>query len=183
MRTLLILLMALVPTALWAEEKPLETKACYQAFEKYNPKFVVDFANKAKKHILEKGEAGFKDFNQVGPLTFESYPYSPPIVIIRCDQMRVETFFFEKMRPQLQEPGSLKKFVDVNGQHTFVKLCSKLRGSVQAAWEMQKHYWVGCNGPVEMGMLLMKIPGTPYAVESTLPTLKYTIKDFEAALR
>jgi len=177
------MLLLLLATNLWAEQKPLEGKSCYDAFSKYDPKFVVDFANRAKEHLLKHGDAAFVDFNKVGPYTFDSFPYSPPITVLRCDEMRAASFFIDEMRPQMTTPGALKKFVDANGKHTFSNLCSKVRGKVQAAWVMQTHYWISCTSPLKMGVYIVKVPGTPYVIQSSLPSLKYKLKDFEASLK
>jgi len=166
-----------------AEDKPLDVPACYQAFSKYSPKDVVAFAQKARDHILKDGKAALADFNKIGPYTFESFPYSPPMTVLRCDEMRGETFFLEQMYKEVTSPDYLKKFVDAKGEHTFVKLCSKVRGGSNAAWVMQEHFWIGCDGPLTMGVLLLRVPGTPYFLQSSLTTDKYKLEDFEAALK
>ena len=185
MRPLILLISFLFATNLWAEEAKLNTEQCYQKFAHYTPQYTLEHARKARDYFLSHGkEAPFAEFNKISPLTFDPFPFSSPITLFRCDEMRAVTFMIDEMRPTLTEPGYLKKFSDVNGQHTFVALCAKIKGgSVEGAWVMQEHFWIGCEGPVKMGMLALKIPGTPYAIQTSLPSDKYTLEDFQKTLK
>ena len=182
MRSLLIFLFILIGGSAYAEETALEPAACYKAFKQYSPADVIAFAKQARDYI-QKNEASIKDFNKVSPLTFRSFPFSPAITVMRCDEMKVVSFVFPEMLRVVSEPGYLIKFIDVNGQHTFVSLCAKMRGNAEAAWTMQEHFWMQCNGALKMGVLMLKVPGTPYVIQSSLPSDTLTLKDFEASLK
>ncbi|MDT8446818.1 MAG: hypothetical protein RRB13_07970 [bacterium] len=174
----------LFASPLWAEETPTKSaEECYATFKaRYTPESVVQLARAAANHVAEKGEEALSDYLSINPRSWPDPPYSPPITIMRCDNMSSAAFFLPQVFEALKKPGMLKKFQDAEGQHTFFNLCKKVQGKDQAAWVMQTHFWTGCEGPLRMGVLGIKVPGTPYMIQSSLPSAELSLEDFEKTI-
>lgn len=170
---------------LQAEEPPLEIEACYQAFADrgYTPKSVIAQAREEARFLAQKGEAGLQAYMTMNDHSWKNGPIAPPMTVMHCDEMRSAAFFLPEAFKALSTPGSLKKFQDAKGQHTFFNLCKKVHGEAQAAWVIQHHFWVGCKGPLRMGVLGVKVPGTPYMIQSSLPSGTISLEEFERALK
>ncbi|OGG97511.1 MAG: hypothetical protein A2508_00935 [Candidatus Lambdaproteobacteria bacterium RIFOXYD12_FULL_49_8] len=168
--------------ALPAFAEPISVEACYEKFSRYSPKDIVALTEQAKAQILEDPKKALEHYNQLNKDSFPDPPHSPVVTIVRCDEMRGEAFFMDNMRAAFQEKNYLRKFQDVEGKHPFVELCAKLKGNIKGAWTLQTHYWIDCDGPLRMGVLFLKVPGTPYVVQSSLPSKTLSLADYEKSL-
>ncbi|MDX2469330.1 MAG: hypothetical protein QNL04_02005 [SAR324 cluster bacterium] len=181
---LLSILMVAVPSTIaFAKEKGLSTKACYQEFEKYPPKKVIQMARTLRDHISKKGQKGMAALNKPSAMVWPNPPVSPILSVVHCGEMRVETFALPEMLDTVRKKGFLQKFQDAKGKHTFVELCSQMKGHKSEVWTMQDHYWIGCEGLLKMGVLMVKVPKTPYSIQVSLPNDKYSLKDLTKALK
>jgi len=172
-----------VPVLVFAQDKGLSSQACYAAFSKYTPEKVIQMAEKVQDHVIKNGKKGFSDLNRPSPMVWPEVPLSPVVSVVNCGEMKLETFAIPEMYEAVTTKGFLRKFVDADGQPTFVKLCAKIRSENGRAWVMQNHYWAGCDGPLKMGVLLVKVPNSPYSVQVSLPSDKISLSLLNRALK
>ncbi len=178
------ILLAMAPSQIaFAKETGLTPQACYKKFEKYPPKKVIQMARDLSDYVAKKGQSGMSALLKPGPLVWPDPPVSPILSVVHCGQMRLETFALPEMLEVTKQKGFLSKFQDAKGKHTFVELCSKLKGKKTEVWTMQDHYWIGCQGQLKMGVLMVKVPNSPYSIQVSLPTEKHTLKDLQRALK
>ena len=164
------------------DAKSLTGEQCYQHFEKYSPKGVVAQVRAVVQDLSQNREKALPTYNSINDKSWPEVPLSPIITVLRCDEMRAVAFPIKEMQANAMEKHFFKKFVDANGQYTFAKACSKLKGQTQAVWVLQSHYWIQCEGVLRMGVLFMKVPNTPWVVQASLPNDKYSLEQLNLAL-
>ena len=150
----------------WAVEQ-VSTQEMYLRWAKHSPEEIIAHAQKAVRYIQENGPSIFGEFND--PNSDQWWPGRPffsPVMVMRCDELRLATHPIPKFYPTMIQPGFIKKFTDTRGEHTFFYLCAKLASQSKGAWTKQLHFWPGTQEPVWMAVLGLNIPGTPYQVHA-----------------
>ncbi len=82
----------------------------------------------------------------------------------------------------MRQVGFIKKYVNVRGKSLGDVLCNRLTARKQGAWAMQYQWWPNTDNPMNMGLLMMPIPNTPYEIQVFYPTRLYTEKQLNAFL-
>ncbi len=166
-----------------AQEPNLTQEQCYQAFSKFTPQSVIASAKKAARYLSTAGAAGLERYNSINEESWPGYPLAPLITVMNCDEDRAMSFPLDEMRATVTTPGFLKKFVDANKQHTFVKACAQLKGAKRGVWVLQDHFWLKCDGVLRMGVLFYKVPGTKWTIQTSLPNQNYSLEELNQLLK
>ena len=143
----------------------VSTEEMYRRWAKHRPEEVIAQGRKAVQYIQNNGESVFSEFNEPSKEEWWSdRPYFTPVMVMRCDEMRNVTHPVAQFYKILTQKGTVSKFVDVRGEHTFLELCQKLIRKSEPVWVKQYHYWPGTKEPVWMAVLGMPVPGTFYQI-------------------
>lgn len=161
-------------------------------FSQYSPQDIVKYAKLAVELVKASASSVTnqplheeqKFFIEKLSLFYASpsiFPYSdtpkhPFLVIARCDESRVLVHPVQSFFPTIGKKGFLRKYKDVRGKKTIYQLCHQIGNQQNGVWETQYQWWPDTNKPLPMGVLMLKIPKTPYHVQAFYPTQQYTAK-------
>lgn len=160
----------------------------YDFFAQYSPNDVVEYAAEAVKYfgkiapnsvtlsVKEEEQVmgkALKEFNEK-PRKYQwsHLPFTPSIVVQRCDEGRVVAHPIPDFFPIMSQKGFIKKYKDVKGRKIGVILCQET--NEKGAWALQHQWWPLTDEPLDMGFFMIRIPGTPYEIQSFYPTQKYS---------